>query len=78
MASRKYMSSRYATREWEDETWSGDPQAVWIGGLEYYSRTYRCRVPKGLLEKARTGKKPEDRYNLENWIEAHQEDDIWL
>jgi len=68
MASRKYMNARYVSHEYDDETSQYDPKGKWCPGGEYYSRRFKCRVPKGLV-----GKLDE----LWTWIENHQEDDIW-
>lgn len=67
--AKRYDSPRYVDYSWEDETSSFDPQGQWQGGAEYYSRTYRCRVPKKMLELA---EKTGDYCTLNNWIEAHE------
>lgn len=36
--------------EWEDETSSFDPKGRWVGGCEYYARTYQCWIPKFIKE----------------------------
>ena len=70
------MGQGYATYEFDDETSSSDPKGTWMGGSEYYSRTYRCRVPAILLNMAnKTGNF--DR--VEDWVSAHDsEREIWL
>lgn len=76
MASGRYLNDKlYADYEWEDETSQFDPKGRWVGGSEYYSRTYRCRVPKGLLKLCEaTG----DHEILSDWIYRNQEKPIWL
>jgi hypothetical protein len=41
-------NSLWFTYEWEDETSQFDPKGRWCPGGEYYSRTYKMRVPKAL------------------------------
>lgn len=36
----------FYTHVWEDETSQFDPLGRWVGGGDYYSREYACRVPK--------------------------------
>ena len=71
----KYDTKRYVDFEWEDETSGFDPVGTWNGGSECYTRGYRCRVPRGLLEKANvTG----DDSALFDWILNHSDEpDIW-
>lgn len=73
-----YSSKRYAIYEWDDETSASDPRGVWMGGSEYYSRTYRCWVPKGMLAKA---EKTGNFDALDDWIAARADEpgiwDVW-
>lgn len=48
--------------EWEDETSAYDPKGVWMGGSEYYSRTYRLWVPNRI--------KAANKKALEKYIES--------
>ena len=66
----KYNGSRYVDYEFEDETSQFDPEGRWNPGGEYYSRTYRCRVPRKLLES-------KDESKLSDWIANHSERGIW-
>lgn len=70
----KYKINRYVDFEFDDETSGFDPKGEWQGGSEYYKRTYRCRVPRGLLEKANVTGEDSD---LIQWIENHTDDGIW-
>jgi hypothetical protein len=73
----RYDNDRvYATYEFDDETSQFDPMGRWQGGTECYERTYRCRVPRKLLERAeRTG----DFNKLNEWIDDRQgPTGIWL
>lgn len=71
----KFLSDRYSTYEWDDETSQFDPKGVWMGGSEYYARTYRCRVPKGLLKSA---EKHGNFDKVHDWIQSHDGDArIW-
>ncbi len=72
----KFLGRGYATYEWDDETSQSDPKGRWMGGSEYYARTYRCRVPAILLARAgKTG----DFARVEDWVACHNEVlEIWL
>jgi hypothetical protein len=73
---RRYLNNnRYAEYEFEDETSQFDPLGKWMGGLEYYSRTYRVRVPKKMLEKANESG---DHSAIMRWIDNHGDRGIWL
>lgn len=51
----------------EDETSMFDPKGRWVGGSEYYSRTYTVMIPVRLKDE-----------NIDNWIANHAEEDIWI
>lgn len=75
MASKRYMRGRYATFEYEDETSAFDPAGRWQGGTECYLRTYRVRVPRGLLAKADRSK---DVRLVMDWIDRNTDKPIWI
>ena len=70
-----YQSARYVDFEYDDETSAFDPNGEWQSGSEYYKRTYRCRVPRGLLMKAQASN---DYSRLMVWIDEHADKAIWL
>jgi len=55
----------YFTYEFEDETSGFDPLGSWQCGAEYYSRTYRCRIPHRIKDN-------EDL--IQDFIDRHTED----
>lgn len=74
MPEKRYMTDRYAAFEFDDETSQFDPLGRWVGGCEFYARTYRCRVPRKMLERAKT---TGDFTKLNDWIDAHDGPGIW-
>lgn len=65
----------YADYGFEDETSSSDPRGTWMGGCEYYSRVYVCRVPRKMLERA---EKTGDYNELRGWIDSKADDPrVW-
>ena len=76
MKKNPYTSKYYADYEWDDETSQSDPKGVWMGGSEYYSRRYACRVPRAMLKKA---EKSGDFDAVHDWIASHDGiREIWL
>jgi hypothetical protein len=65
----------YADYKFDDETSAFDPKGVWVGGCEYYSRTYRCRVPRKMLERAQ---KTGDHTELNDWLDGKADvPEVW-
>lgn len=64
----RYDSPAHADYEYDDETSQLDPKGRWVGGSEYYARTYYCRVPCKMLERAKASG---DHTELSNWLEAN-------
>ena len=56
--------------EWEDETSQFDPEGKWVGGADYYQRTYRIWIPNSIAE--------EDEDAVDQYIELHLDDpSVW-
>jgi len=62
------MPRGYKAYEFDDETSSSDPKGRWMGGSEYYKRTYRCLVPSRMT----------DDKQITNWIVDNEEKVVWL
>jgi hypothetical protein len=58
----------YADYVYEDETSQFDPKGRWMGGSEYYARTYHARVPRKMLERCTISG---DHTELTYWLEKH-------
>jgi hypothetical protein len=56
------MMDGHWLHEWDDETSSSDPKGRWVGGSEYYARTYRIWVPNRI--------KPTQKKRLLAYIES--------
>jgi len=75
--AKKYMSKRYVDYSFVDETsmYDQNPTKRFNFGLECYEATYKCRVPKKLLEKSLI---TNDHSKLNEWIMDHGDtQDIW-
>ena len=60
----RYDNDRiYTDYSFDDKTSQFD-----TGGSKYYSRTYRCRVPRRMLERA---KESGDYDEVTTWLEKH-------
>jgi hypothetical protein len=66
---------KYQVWEYEDETSEFDPKGKWIPGTEYYSRTYKVKVPTPLLQLCQT---KNDFSQIYQWIEENASKNIWI
>jgi len=71
----RYDNDRiYADFAYTDETHAGDAGGNW-NGADTYTRRYRCRVPRKLLEKATT---KGDFTPVYDWLESKQDvREVW-
>src|SRR5271166_5338741 len=67
----RYANDRiYADYSFVDETSSTDPFGRWDGS-DSYIRTYRCRVPRKMLERSTMSG---DNHEIMAWLEKHEGD----
>ena len=54
----------YWLYEWEEETSMFDPVGKWVGGNDYYTRTYKMWIPNSITEDE----------DIDKYIEQHSDD----
>lgn len=45
MSNNVLTKKGYYIYEWDDETSQFDPKGIWVGGSDYFIRTYKAWIP---------------------------------